>query len=79
MLVDTIHELIYSIYNVNIMKLTTGGVKMIKEQLVNAILDRLPMAFFGIAFINAMLAGEVCPKLNIMLTNTYKSIRLSSL
>ncbi|GFN34608.1 hypothetical protein [Tepidimicrobium xylanilyticum] len=51
---------------------------MIKEQLVSTILDILPMSYFGIAFTNAMFAGEVCPKLNIMLTNAYKSICLSS-
>lgn len=52
---------------------------MLEEQLVSTILDRLPIAFFGIVFFNAMFIGEVCPKLNIMLTNAYESIPLSSL
>ncbi|MCR1899703.1 hypothetical protein NSA47_12020 [Irregularibacter muris] len=47
---------------------------MVKEQLVNRILDRLPMALSGITHVNNQFTGEVCPKLNIMLTKANESI-----
>ncbi|ADL52243.1 hypothetical protein [Clostridium cellulovorans] len=47
---------------------------MAKVFLVNTILDRLPVALFGITHVNATFTGEVCPKLNIALKRSKLSL-----
>jgi len=51
-----------------------GGKTMAKVFLVNTILDRLPVALFGITHVNATFTGEVCPKLNIALKRSKLSL-----
>jgi len=47
---------------------------MAKSFLENMILDRLPMALYGILFTNFNFTGEVYPKLNISLKRSELSL-----
>lgn len=47
---------------------------MTKFFLENTILDRLPMALYGISFADLNFMGEVYPKLNILLKRSELSL-----